>query len=196
MASDISPLSDEVLAELLDHAWAVRENAHVIGPTRVGCAVLTLEGEIFEGCNVEHRYRCHDIHAEINAITTMVSSGARRIRAVAIAAERERFTPCGGCMDWIMQFAAEHCHVIAQSVPGGPECKNRATTACQASLLSGARLSPLRNAGKPCSTHDTGISRSAGNRVGIVWLARSSLIPKRMTRCRNCGIPYFSHRMI
>ncbi len=104
---------------LLDNAWKVRENAFIIGPTKVGCAVLTLENEIFVGCNVEHRYRCHDVHAEINAITNMIAAGRRQILALAIAAERERFTPCGGCMDWIMQFSTERCIVLAQSTPGG-----------------------------------------------------------------------------
>jgi len=113
-------LSEETVAHLFDHAWSVRDKAHVIGPTRVGCAVLTAGGLIFEGCNVEHRFRSHDVHAEVNAITTMVSSGHSLIRAVAIAAERDRFTPCGACMDWIMQFAAESCVVFAQSIPKGP----------------------------------------------------------------------------
>lgn len=83
---------------------------------------LTIDCELSESsrCNVEHRYRCHDVHAEVNAITTMISSGRKQIRAVVIAAERERFTPCGGCMDWIMQFAVEPCYVLAQSTPGAP----------------------------------------------------------------------------
>ena len=122
MAFDSSQheLPDDLLGQLFNHAWAVRDMAHVIGPTRVGCVVLTTDGEMFAGCNVEHRFRCHDVHAEVNAITTMISSGGKKIRAVAIAAERERFTPCGGCMDWIMQFAADQCYVGAQSTPGGP----------------------------------------------------------------------------
>jgi cytidine deaminase len=118
--AEIEGLSAADVKELFRRAWEVRENAHVIGPTKVGCAVLTLECKIFAGCNVEHRFRCHDVHAEVNAITSMVSAGFTQIRAVAIAAERERFTPCGGCMDWIMQFATEPCLILAQSRPEGP----------------------------------------------------------------------------
>ena len=112
-------LSAEVVANLFEQAWQVRENAHVIGPTRVGCAVLTTDGRIYAGCNVEHRFRSHDVHAEVNAITSMVAAGRKDLQAVAIAAERERFTPCGACMDWIIQFASENCTVLAQSQPGG-----------------------------------------------------------------------------
>lgn len=116
-------LSDALVAQLFDHAWNARENAYIIGPTKVGCAVLTTRGDIFSGCNVEHRFRCHDVHAEVNAITNMVGFGQREIQAIAIAAMREMFTPCGGCMDWIMQFAVESCVVLAQSDKSAPITK-------------------------------------------------------------------------
>lgn len=90
-------------------AWLARDAAFVIGNTKVGSAALCEDGRIFAGCNVEHRYRSHDVHAEVNAISTMVAGGGRRLTAVLVAAERELFTPCGACMDWIFQF-------------GGPEC--------------------------------------------------------------------------
>jgi cytidine deaminase len=111
---------------LLTEAWEVRERAHVIGPTKVGCAVLSKSGRIYTGCNVEHRYRSHDVHAEVNAITSMVTAGDNRITALAIAAERDRFTPCGACMDWIFQFAdPETCEVFCQAAPEGPVVRYR-----------------------------------------------------------------------
>lgn len=103
------------LERLKAAAWQARENAFVIGPTKVGCAVLGTDGNVYVGCNVEHRFRSHDIHAEVNAIATMVTAGCRSLTALLIAAERERFTPCGACMDWIMQFAQNgDCIVLAQ----------------------------------------------------------------------------------
>lgn len=105
------------LDELAATAWRVRDNAYIVGQTKVGCALLTEDGAIYAGCNVEHRYRCHDVHAEVNAITNMVAAaGNPKLLAVFVAAERERFTPCGGCMDWIMQFAKDtSCLVFSQS---------------------------------------------------------------------------------
>jgi len=113
-ATAISSVDLNRLSEL---AWSARENAYVIGPTKVGCSILCEDGSVFIGCNVEHRYRCHDVHAEVNAITNMVASGyASPIVAVFVAAERSRFTPCGGCMDWIMQFARDSsCLILSQS---------------------------------------------------------------------------------
>ncbi|MCU1247038.1 MAG: hypothetical protein JWQ49_67 [Edaphobacter sp.] len=110
----------DIADQLLTEAWKARERAYVIGPTKVGCALLSGNGNIHKGCNVEHRYRCHDVHAEVNAITSMITAGDRHIAAIAIAAERNRFTPCGGCMDWIFQFAdPESCDVFCQASPDG-----------------------------------------------------------------------------
>jgi cytidine deaminase len=103
--------------ELLSEAWKARENAYLIGKTKVGAAALSSSGKIFTGCNVEHRFRSHDIHAEVNAIGTMVSAGENSLVAIVIVAERERFTPCGSCMDWIFQFGGPDCFVAFQSSP-------------------------------------------------------------------------------
>ena len=92
-------------------AWKVRENAFIIGKTKVGAAILSDKGNIFSGCNCEHKYRSHDIHAEVNAVGNMIAGGDEKIVCILIAAERDFFTPCGSCMDWIMQFASEECFV-------------------------------------------------------------------------------------
>ena len=104
---------------LAKHAWAVREHARVLGATKVGCAAMGRSGEIALGCNVEHRYRSHDVHAEVNAIGTLVARGDRQLVAVAVAAERDRFSPCGACLDWIFEFGGPECVVAWQSSPGG-----------------------------------------------------------------------------
>lgn len=110
----------ETFADLADAAWAARDRARILGKTKVGCAVRSSSGRIWLGCNVEHQYRSHDIHAEVNAIGNLVAGGDECVEAVFIAARRERFTPCGSCMDWIFELGGEHCIVAAQSTPGGP----------------------------------------------------------------------------
>jgi cytidine deaminase len=95
--------------EMSTRAWQVRENSN--GKTKVGAAVYTARGNIYTGCNVEHRYRCHDIHAEVNAIGNMVSQGETEFKAILIVADRDFFTPCGSCMDWIMQHGGDDCMV-------------------------------------------------------------------------------------
>jgi len=101
--------------ELSKAAWASRENAFVLGNTKVGAALRADDGRVFSGCNVEHQFRCHDVHAEVNAIASMVAGGSNKIIAMLIVAERERFTPCGGCMDWILQFGSKNTIVAFQA---------------------------------------------------------------------------------
>jgi cytidine deaminase len=114
-----SRLTKQEWETLAKGAWEVRRNAHMYGPTAVGAAVLSANNRAFFGCNVEHRFRSHDIHAEVNAIGTMVANGEKHLRAVMIAAERDRFTPCGACMDWIFQFGTETCEIGWQKNEGG-----------------------------------------------------------------------------
>ena len=104
---------------LSQKAWEVRENAYILGETKVGASILSKNDKIYFGCNVEHKYRCHDIHAEVNAISNMVSNGEIQIKAILIVAERDFFTPCGGCMDWIMQYANEDTLVGFQNSKNG-----------------------------------------------------------------------------
>ena len=100
-------------------AWKTRNNAFLIGSTYVGADVLAENGKVYSGCNVEHKYRCHDVHAEVNAITNMVSDGEKYFKAILIVAERKRFTPCGSCMDWIIQHGSIDCKVAYQNEVNG-----------------------------------------------------------------------------
>ncbi len=115
----LKSISRKQLTKLAQAAWACREKAFVLGNTKVGTAVLSSDRRIFVGCNVEHRFRCHDVHAEVNAITSMVAAGATQLVAVVIVADRKRFTPCGGCMDWIMQFGSQGTIIAFQARRGG-----------------------------------------------------------------------------
>lgn len=107
-------------SKLTESAWRVRENAHILGKTKVGAAALSMQGNIFTGCNIEHKFRAHDVHAEVNALTSMIAAGEGPVVAIVIAAERERFTPCGGCLDWIFELGGPDCLVSFQGTPGGP----------------------------------------------------------------------------
>jgi cytidine deaminase len=106
-------------SKLAKAAWKVRSNARILEDTYVGAAVLTPNGKIFVGCNVEHSMRSHDIHAETNAISSMIAAGEKKIAAVLVVAKCSNLTPCGGCRDWINEFAAPGCVVGVQSEEGG-----------------------------------------------------------------------------
>jgi cytidine deaminase len=110
------------LENLAKLAWMSRGTA--LGKTKVGCALITVDGKIHSGCNFEHRFH-KSIHAEISAICDMVSnrdltsSNQRpQIDMIVIVAATTKFTPCGDCLDWINQFADAHnCFVGFQNDP-------------------------------------------------------------------------------
>jgi cytidine deaminase len=121
-------IPSEVLSRMESHAWVARKSARVLGKTQVGCAVLDNTQRIYPGCNIEHRFRSHDIHAEISAMSSMVTAGGERLVAILIAAERNRFTPCGACLDWIFELGGAECQVFVQ---GSPETRPSHYTAGQ-----------------------------------------------------------------
>jgi cytidine deaminase len=98
-------------------AWEARERSYLVGNTAVGAALITKDGQVFTGCNVEHRYRINDVHAEVNCITNMVNGGCTNIAAIVVVANRKRFTPCGSCLDWIIQFGELDCLIGYQQSP-------------------------------------------------------------------------------
>ncbi|MEQ9229541.1 MAG: hypothetical protein RIF46_02590 [Cyclobacteriaceae bacterium] len=114
-------VTDTEIELLAKEAWTVRKSAFLkdIGSTKVGASLLSVDKNTYSGCNVQHVFR-NDIHAEVSAISNMISHGETSFICIVIVAERERFTPCGSCMDWIMQHGGEDCIVAYQNYPNGP----------------------------------------------------------------------------
>lgn len=88
---------------LCDHAWSARVQANPRkNGTKVGCAIYTSTKRIVTGYNIEGLWAT-SIHAEVNAISKLHRD--EKILAIAIVAETAQFTPCGACLDWIVQFS-------------------------------------------------------------------------------------------
>ena len=84
----------------------------------VGAAVLTPEGEIFSGCNVENAAYPQGWCAETSAIAAMVGTGKRRIAEVCVVGGGAGLcTPCGGCRQRIREFAGAEAPIHV----AGPE---------------------------------------------------------------------------
>ena len=85
----------------------------------VGAAVLTADGAIGAGCNVENASFGLTICAERNAIFRAVADGARAIVAVAIYTRTAApATPCGACRQVIAEFGRD---AVVRCVCDGPE---------------------------------------------------------------------------
>jgi cytidine deaminase len=73
---------------------------------RVGAAILTTDGSIITGCNVENAAYPQGACAEAGAISAMVASGHRQIVAILVIGDGDALvTPCGGCRQRIREFA-------------------------------------------------------------------------------------------
>lgn len=106
-ASDAQSLPDD--AELLAAARQVAERAYVpYSQFPVGAAVLTTDGTLIVGCNVENAAYGETICAERNAVTTMIAQhGHKQIAAVAVVGLRAQpCWPCGACRQVLREF---HC---------------------------------------------------------------------------------------
>lgn len=79
---------------------------------RVGAAVLTADGKVFTGCNVENAVYPLGLCAERVAIFKAVSEGYRDFQAIAVVT-RNGGSPCGSCRQVMHEFAPEMIVFIA-----------------------------------------------------------------------------------
>lgn len=49
-------------------------------------------------------FRSHDVHANVNAFSSMAASGEGQPSQSLSPPSRDRSTPCGGCLDWIFEL--------------------------------------------------------------------------------------------
>jgi cytidine deaminase len=95
--------------ELMNHARAVAAKAYApYSRFQVGCALVTAEGGVYTGCNVENASYGLTICAERNAIFHAVAQEGQgmRIASLAVIALGHEFPPCGACRQVIAEFGA------------------------------------------------------------------------------------------
>jgi cytidine deaminase len=74
----------------------------------VGAAVLTTDGRMFSGCNVENASYGLTICAERNAIFQAVAGGSKQIVAVMVYTPTANpSAPCGACRQVINEFGPD-----------------------------------------------------------------------------------------
>ena len=75
----------------------------------VGAALLTEDGTIYTGCNIENAAYSVTVCAERTAIFKAISEGKHKFKAIAVAAEKDgKITggtpPCGVCRQVLSEF--------------------------------------------------------------------------------------------
>ena len=101
------PLSLEMEDELAARAAHVRQWAYApYSGYRVGAALLTASGRIYDGVNVENAAYGDTLCAERTAAVKAVSEGERDFVAIAVASSNGG-TPCGSCRQVLSEFGLE-----------------------------------------------------------------------------------------
>ena len=96
----------------------------------VGAALLTEDGKIFTGCNIDNASYSMTICAERTAIFKAVSEGYTKFAAIAVAGSSgDDFsvpcTPCGACLQVMSEFCddefvvilADRAHKLSEFLP-------------------------------------------------------------------------------
>ena len=92
---------------LLDKAQEAREHSYApYSRYRVGAALLTADGQIYQGCNIENAGFTPTVCAERTAFFKAVYNGHRAFRAIAVIATGEEMGfPCGVCRQVMAEFS-------------------------------------------------------------------------------------------
>lgn len=121
-AADTSP------AALLAAATEAMTNAYApYSHYKVGAALLTADGRIYTGCNIENSSFTPTCCAERVALFKAVSEGVHDFTAIAVVGGHEGkitgvFPPCGVCRQVLAEFCGRDGFVIYMgTVDGGYE---------------------------------------------------------------------------
>lgn len=106
--------------QLLEQAIAARGNAYVpYSKFPVGAALLTAEGKVYLGCNIENAGYSLTNCAERTAMFKAVSEGDLKFVALAVSADTEGpVSPCGACRQVLAEFCAPDMPVYLTNLKG------------------------------------------------------------------------------
>ena len=105
---------------LLDYAKKAMGKSYApYSAFNVGAAILTTEGEIFTGCNVENASYGATICAERCAVLKAISEGYTSFEKIAIVSSSGDYTyPCGICRQFLSEFMEEDSIVVLEGKDG------------------------------------------------------------------------------
>ncbi|MBA2873337.1 cytidine deaminase [Thermaerobacillus caldiproteolyticus] len=106
--------------QLINEALSGREKAYVpYSRFQVGAAILTKEGKIYKGCNIENASYGLTNCAERTAIFKAVSEGQKKFAMMAIVADTDGpVSPCGACRQVIAEFCDPDMPIILANLKG------------------------------------------------------------------------------
>jgi cytidine deaminase len=106
--------------ELLKEAVKAREFAYVpYSRFKVGAALVTKDGQIFHGCNIENAAYSVTNCAERTALFKAYSEGVTKFETLVVTADTEGpVAPCGACRQVISELCDPEMEVILTNIKG------------------------------------------------------------------------------
>ena len=101
--------------DLVSRARGARDRALApYSSFRVGAALLTVDGDVYTGCNIENASYGLTMCAERVALFKALSEGARAFVALVVVADRAQPTPpCGACRQLLWEYCGDIPVVMA-----------------------------------------------------------------------------------
>lgn len=106
--------------KLIEAAKIARERAYVpYSKFKVGAALLTTEGKVYLGCNIENAAYSMCNCAERTAIFKAYSEGDKDFAAMAVVADTDRpCSPCGACRQVMAELCPKDMKVYLTNLKG------------------------------------------------------------------------------
>jgi len=93
--------------DLIKHAVDAQNNAQAkYSKFYVGCAILSNDGKVFLGCNIESAAYPSTMCAERVAIYSAIAQGVTNFKAIAIVSKLSA-KPCGPCRQIIHEYLGD-----------------------------------------------------------------------------------------
>jgi cytidine deaminase len=106
--NSVSNLENERSILIVEANAALKKAYDPYSHFSVGAAILTKEGKIFTGCNVENISYSLSMCAERVALFKAVSEGFRSFDSIAITSSENKATfPCGACRQVLFEFSPD-----------------------------------------------------------------------------------------
>jgi cytidine deaminase len=105
---------------LIEEAKIAREKAYVpYSKFKVGAALLTKDGKIYHGCNIENAAYSMCNCAERTALFKAYSEGDRDFQQLTVVADTDRpCSPCGACRQVIAELCPKDMKVVLTNLKG------------------------------------------------------------------------------
>lgn len=105
---------------LIEEAKKARDKAYVpYSKFAVGAALLTTDGKVYHGCNIENAAYSMCNCAERTALFSAYSKGDRDFQQLTVVADTERpCSPCGACRQVISELCPKDMKVVLTNLKG------------------------------------------------------------------------------